>query len=55
MKKEFEKYIGEDRLRIQICSRIKLLRKIQLELPVKISEKDKSKVLTSFPEKKEGE
>ena len=55
MKKEFEKYIGEDRLRIQICSRIKLLRKIQLELPVKISEKDKSKVLTSFPKKKEGE
>lgn len=55
MKKEFEKYTGQDGLRIQICSRIKLLRKIQLELPVKLSEKDKAKVLISFPDKKEGE
>ena len=49
MKKEFANYAGEEKLRVQMCSRIKLLRKIRLELPVKLSEVDKEKVLTSFP------
>ena len=55
MRKEFEKYSGKERIRIQICSRIKLIRKIQLELSAKLSEKDKAIVLTSFAVEKKGE
>lgn len=50
MKKEFEKYEKTERMHLQMCARIKLMRKISLELPVTMTEKEKTKVLTMFPE-----
>lgn len=52
-KKDFEKYDGDERKRLHICARIKLFRKIQLELSIKINDKEKEKIITSFPRKKE--
>ena len=49
MREEFKNYTGEARTRIQICSRIKLFRKIVLELPVSMEEGDKRKVILRFP------
>lgn len=49
MKREFDKYEEAARKHLQMCSRIKLMRKIALELPVTITEKEKIKVITMFP------
>lgn len=49
MEKEFCKYQGLEKKRLQKCSRIKLLRKITLELPVAMCDEDKIKVITRFP------
>ena len=49
MKKDFDKYQNIDVTTLQICSRIKLMRKIALEMPFNLSEKEKEKVLTDFP------
>lgn len=49
MKKDFDKYPNIDITTLQICSRIKLMRKIALEMPFSLSEKEKEKVLTNFP------
>lgn len=49
MKKDFDKYSNIDVTTLQICSRIKLMRKIALEMPFSLSEKEKEKVLTVFP------
>lgn len=49
MKKDFDKYPNIDVTTLQICSRIKLMRKIALEMPFSLSEKEKEKVLTDFP------
>ena len=49
MKNDFDKYSDIDVVSLQICSRIKLMRKIALEMPFVLSEKEKEKVLTDFP------
>lgn len=49
MEKEFCKYQGVEQVRLQKCSRIKLLRKMALELSVAICDEDKIKVITCFP------
>ena len=48
-KSKFEKYSEEERKRLQICARIKLLRKIQMEFPFKLSNTDKQRILRIFP------
>ena len=53
MEQEFESYPELDKRKLQICTRIKLLRKIILELPVTMTNEDVEKVITHFP-KKEG-
>ena len=55
MKAEFERYDEREIMRMQICTRIKLFRKIQLELPFHLSEKEKEKIITLFPDRKAGE
>lgn len=52
MKKEFNNSTGTEQKKLQICSRIKLFRKIILELPVTMSNEDKIKVITCFPKEK---
>lgn len=49
MSKEFNNYSDSNLTKIQICSRIKLFRKIVLELPVSMCGEDKLKVITRFP------
>ncbi len=49
MKREFDKYDEAERRHLQMCSRIKLMRKIALELSVTMTEKEKIKVITMFP------
>lgn len=49
MKKDFDKYPNIDVTTLQICSRIKLMRKIALEMPFSLSEKEKEKLLSDFP------
>lgn len=46
-------FLGDDLIKIQVCSRIKLMRKIELELPVSMSEEDKKKVIICFPKENE--
>lgn len=53
MKNEYIGFSDDDLIKIQICSRIKLLRKIGLEMSVSMNEEDKKKVLTKFPKKSE--
>lgn len=53
MAQEFQECQELDRERLQICARIKLYRKILLELPVTMTEADMIKVLTRFPQKQE--
>lgn len=53
MKNDMSSFTGNELKKIQICARIKLLRKIDLELPVTISEEDKIKVITRFPKESE--
>lgn len=53
MAKEFEKYTELDVLRLQQCSRIKLLRKMELELPVSMTDAEKINVITTFPKESE--
>lgn len=55
MANEFENCIGLDATKLQICARIKLLRKINLELPVTMTNDEKEKVITRFPAKEENE
>lgn len=49
---EFDKCCELNRKKLQICSRIKLFRKIVLELPVTMNNEDKVKVITCFPKDK---
>lgn len=49
MRNETSNFSGNDLLKIQICSRIKLLRRIDLELPVSMNSEEKKKVITCFP------
>lgn len=49
MQNEMSNFSGDDLRKIQICSRIKLLRKIDLESSVSMSSEDKKKVITRFP------
>ena len=49
IQKETSNFLGDELRKIQICSRIKLLRKINLELSVPMSLEDKKKVITLFP------
>lgn len=49
MKKDFESYYDLDQYKLQICSRIKLMRKIVLELPVSITDKEAKAVILGFP------
>lgn len=49
MKREFDKFEENERRHLQMCARIKLMRKIMLELPVTMTEKEKMKVVTMFP------
>lgn len=51
MATEFEKYPELDVAKLHICTRIKLLRKVSLELPVSMSEKDMVRVISHFPKK----
>lgn len=53
MQDELNHFGGDDLTKIQICSRIKLMRKIELELPVSMSEEDKKKVIIHFPKENE--
>ena len=53
MQDELSHFSGDDLIKIQICSRIKLMRKIELELSVSMSEEDKKKVITRFPKENE--
>lgn len=49
MATEFKKYPELDTTKLYICTRIKLLRKVSLELPVSMAEEDMVKVITHFP------
>lgn len=53
MKDEMNKYSGDCLTKIKICSRIKLLRKIELELSNKLSSKEKQSVILSLINDKE--
>lgn len=55
MADEFKKYENYDVQKLMICSRIKLMRKIVLELSVNMNEMDKVKVLTCFPKDERNE
>lgn len=55
MAEEFQKYENYDVQKLMICSRIKLMRKIVLELSVNMNEEDKIKVLTCFPQDERNE
>lgn len=50
LQKEFAKYQGMDIKKLQMCSRIKLMRKISMEMPFELAETDKTKVLVHFPQ-----
>lgn len=52
MIKEYEKYPNSEIKRVQICSRIKLMRKSTLELPFSIASEEKKILITSFPKKR---
>lgn len=52
MKEEFARYQNIVVRKLQICSRIKLMRKIALELPVTLTEREVKKVIEQFPEDK---
>ena len=45
MAKEYESYPKNFKEKLQICSRIKLYRKVTLELPIILSEKEKEIVI----------
>ena len=49
MMREFQECSGLDRDKLQVCTRIKLYRKILLELAVSMTQEDMVKVLTRFP------
>ncbi len=53
MHNELKDFSGDNLKKVQICSRIKLLRKIDLELSVSMSVEDKMKVITRFPKDSE--
>ena len=53
MKDEFEHYSAEDRKRVEICSRIKLYRKLLLVKPFELNEKELEFVISQYPEAKE--
>lgn len=49
MKNYFSKHEGMNLHQLQICTRIKLMRKILLELPFSLSEKDVKRIIMDFP------
>lgn len=49
LEKEFSKYPDFNIFQMQICSRIKLMRKIVLERPLKIENENMRKAITEFP------
>lgn len=51
MAHEFEKYPELDASKLYICTRIKLMRKASLELPVSMIEENMIRVITQFPKK----
>ena len=53
MQREMSSFSGNDLRKLQICSRIKLLRKIELELSVSMNSEDRKKVITRFPKESE--
>lgn len=55
MKKEFDNCPELCRRKLQICSRIKLFRKIMLELPVAMGDIDKKNVIIQFPKGEQNE
>lgn len=55
MQDDLSHFVGDDLKKIQICSRIKLMRKIELELSVSMSDEDKKKVITHFTKENEKE
>ena len=54
MKKEFDKFPNLDIEKLYKCSRIKTMRKIMLELPVSITEKEARRVISEFPSDRRG-
>ena len=46
---QFEQCSENEKKRLQICTRIKLLRKIQMEFPFELSNIEKQKILSVFP------
>lgn len=55
MEKEFSAFPETNLEQLQICTRIKLYRKLTLELPYSLSEKEQKVVFSQFPRKKEQE
>lgn len=55
MEQEFNKHTDLDVKKLQICSRIKLLRKIMLELPLKVGDKEAKLIISEFPQNQEKE
>ena len=53
MKDEYGRYSEEDKKRVQICSRIKLYRKLLLAKPFELDNKVLEYVISQFPEAKE--
>lgn len=53
MKEDFANYSNYNLEHLQICSRIKLFRKIQLEQMLEIAEVDIDRIITSFPKESE--
>ncbi len=49
MSQEIEQFSGIKRERLTICARIRLIRKIMLELPFGLSEGEKKMLITKFP------
>lgn len=45
---QFVNYCGEEKEQIQVCARIKLLRKVLMEFPYVLSDQDKKKILYYF-------
>jgi len=49
MSQEIEQFSGAEQVRLTMCARIRLIRKIMLDLPVGLSEEEKKLVITKFP------
>ena len=49
MKKEIDKFSNGDIRKLQICSRIKLMRKMSLELPVEMTDQEAAIAIKGFP------